>query len=79
MTWWYENEEEEMKWHFVDKELPTEWGFYLVAISVTEGLGAFVTVMDYSPSANEWTDSTGHKEYHVFAWMPLPNPPKKEE
>ena len=78
MKWWYENEEEEMKWHFVDKELPTGWGFYLVAIEYGLNGERCVDVGEYSASENRWTVH-GEREHHVVAWMQMPNPPKKEE
>ena len=80
MKWWYENEAEGMKWHFVDEELPTKLDFYLVACDpLFEDGHRFVCICSYAPTGNRWIDSRGYTEHHVVAWMHLPKPPKKEE
>ena len=77
MTWWYENEEEEMKWHFVDKETPAEWGWYLVTIEYGMNGERCVDVGEFFPTSNSWSVH-GEVEHHVIAWMPLPEPPQEE-
>lgn len=43
----------------------------------TYGIGNYSSLYD-SWSINHESDETGWKDLHVFAWMPMPEPPKME-
>ena len=69
MKWWYEPEENEMRWHYPSKgEYPTERGRYLVVWR-----GEYVHI-DF----DQWVGDEWLYDSDVIAWMPLPEPPQEE-
>lgn len=66
-------------WHYPSKgELPTEQNYYLVAVKPNfEGADEFVTLYTYLPTEERWIDKWGYTNREVYAWMPLPEPPKE--
>ena len=61
------------KWIPVKKELPKEYGEYIVTIARAKKS----TVLYYSPDGDYWEDEYGN-DYKVIAWMPLPERYKNE-
>ena len=71
-----EVEKPEQRWIPCSERLPEHGGRYL--ISALDGIQTRITVAPYLPRCKAWT-MTGRMAYwKVIAWMPLPEPYRKE-
>lgn len=68
------------QWHYPSKgEYPTEDGLYFVACrSSFEGGNNYTDFCHYKVAQERWINFFGHTNPDVYAWMPLPEPPKVE-
>lgn len=69
------------RWIPVEKGLPKETGDYLVTFRETgefiDGEFIDVKILEYLPNVHLWVDYFDNA-YDVIAWMPLPDPYRKE-
>lgn len=71
------------RWHYPSRgEYPKKWGHYLVAICIQEDNTKYIDMCIYED--NNWIKpkylpyEKRQRLKDVYAWMPLPDPPKEE-
>ena len=78
----YLKEYRALQWHYISKELPGKWGWYLVTIEYGLNGERCVDIGEYSatlisPTEKKWWVH-GKEEHDIIAWMPLPTPAEAE-